>query len=259
MESRMRKYRYLAIWTAVVLLLAGCASKEKYDLREDAILRMDAGNYPAAVELFQEALEKSDGLVGSFEIDVLKYRAEAEYRMGDYGAAAETYDTLWQVDGEKEKTEYLSRCCAMLLLDGQLDEAKERYQALYDARQPEDEETVELLLELGAALREAGRGSEAVELFQQAVDDGVQNGELYNQLALNELEFEEYDQALAYIEKGLAAGGDAREKLLYNQAVVYERKLDFAGALRALETYAGEFGSSDDVEKEIAFLKTRTD
>ena len=255
----MRKYKYLILWCiAAVLVLSGCGSKEKYDLRENGILRMNAGNYPAAVQLFDEALKKSDGKVGDFEIDVLKYRAEAEYRMGDYSAAAETYDTLWQADGDKEKTEYLSRCCAMLVLAGQLDEAKEQYQTLYSAGQP-DEDTVDLLLALGSALREADRASDAAELFQQAVDDGVQNGELYNQLALNELEFEEYDQAMAFIEKGLAVGDGAREKLLFNQAVVYEKKLDFAGALRTLQAYAAEFGSSEEVEKEIAFLKTRSD
>ena len=115
----MRKRAYLTVFMVLVLLLTGCSSREKYELREDGILRMNAGNYPAAVQLFDEALEKSDGRVGSFELDVLKYRAEAEYRMGDYSAAAATYDTLWQVDGDKEKTEYLSRCCAMLILDGQ--------------------------------------------------------------------------------------------------------------------------------------------
>lgn len=255
----MRKRAYLAVFMALVLLLTGCSSKEKYELRQNGILRMNAGNYPAAVQLFDEALEKSDGRVGSFELDVLKYRAEAEYRMGDYGAAAATYDTLWQVDGEKKKMEYLSRCCAMLILDGQLDTAKEQYQVLYGAAQADDGDVTELLLALGTALREANRGSEAMELFQQAVDDGVQNGELYNQLALNEMEFEEYDQALAFIEKGLAVGDGAREKLLFNQAVAYEKKLDFAGALQTLEAYAGEFGSSQEIEKEIAFLKTRAD
>lgn len=255
----MRKRAYLAVFMALVLLLTGCSSKEKYELRENGILRMNAGNYPAAVQLFDEALEKSDGKVGSFELDVLKYRAEAEYRMGDYGAAAATYDTLWQVDGDEEKMEYLSRCCAMLILDGQLDKAKEQYQVLYGAAQADDGDAEELLLALGTALREADRGSEATELFQQAVDDGVQNGEIYNQLALNEMEFEEYDQALAFIEKGLAVGDGAREKLLFNQAVAYEKKLDFASALQTLEAYAGEFGSSQEIEKEIAFLKTRAD
>ena len=254
----MRKYAYLALCTALAFVLAGCGSGEKYELRETGIARMDAGNYPAAVSFFDQALEKSDGMVGSFEIDVLQYRAEAEYRMNDYAAAAATYDTLCQVAEEEEKTEYLSRCCAMFIMAGNLDEAKKRYQALYPL-QREDGDTMELLLALGAALRADGKPSEAAELYQQAVDDGVKNGELYNQLALNELEFGEYDQALGFIEKGLAAGDGVREKLLYNKAVAYERKLDFAGALAAFETYAQEFGASEEVEREIAFLRTRAD
>ncbi len=219
---------------------------------------MDAGNYPETVRLLDEALQKSDGLVGAFELDVLQYRAEAEYRMGDYSSAADTYDVLWQADGDKSKTEYLTRCCAMLVLAGRLDEAKEQYNVLYPLEK-ESEDTVQVLLALGEALNGADRRTEATELYRQAVDDGVRNGELYNRLALNEIDIGEYDQALAFIDLGLAAGDGARGNLLYNQAVILEKKLDFAGALRVLEDYEREFGASEEVEKEIAFLKTRTD
>ncbi len=251
-----REIRYLAVMAAVLLLMTGCGSKEKYECREAAIAQMEAGDYAAAVDSLNLALEKSSGMVGEFELDVLKYRAEAEYRLGDYEAAADTYDVLWQTDGQK--TEYLTRCCAARIRAGQLEDAGQKYRELYKS-QPESGETMEVLLALGDALREAGRGAEATELFQQAVDDGAGNGEIYNQLALNELEFEEYDQALAFIEKGLACEDEAREKLLFNQAAVYEKKLDFAAALRTLQTYAAEFGPTEEVEKEIAFLRTRAD
>ena len=52
-----------------------------------------------------KALDEADGIVGPFELDVLKYRAEAEYLTEDYRAAAHTYDILADVDGEKR--EYL--------------------------------------------------------------------------------------------------------------------------------------------------------
>lgn len=245
-----------AVMTAAVLLTTGCASKEKYEYREAAIRQMEAGDYAAAVDSLNLALEKSDGTVGKFELDVLKYRAEAEFCLEDYEAAADTYDVLWQTDGQKP--EYLTRCCVALIRSGQLETAGKKYRELYHT-QPESEDTLAILLALGQAYRENGQQSEAVELFQMAADDGVQSGEIYNQLALNEIEFEEYDQALAFIEKGLAIGDGAREKLLFNQAVAYEKKLDFVKALQILETYSAEFGLTDPVEKEITFLKTRTD
>ncbi len=251
-----RGIRGLAAVLAAVLLTAGCGSKEKYEYRETAVGQMEAGDYAAAVDSLNMALEKSDGTVGEFELDVLKYRAEAEFRLEDYEAAADTYEVLWQTDGQK--TEYLTRCCAALIRSGQLEAAGKKYKELYQA-QREGGDTLQILFALGQAYRENGQLTEAAELFQQAADDGVRSGEIYNQLALNELEFEEYDQAMAFIEKGLAVGDGAREKLLFNQAVVYEKKLDFAGALRTLQAYAAEFGSSEEVEKEIAFLKTRAD
>lgn len=53
--------------------------------------------------------------------------------------------------------------------------------------------------------------------------------------------------------------GDAEAKgeLLYNQAVVYEKKQDFAKALELLLQYSAEFGTNPEVEREIAFLRTR--
>lgn len=253
MSVRPRIYQ-AAVLLLAALFLGGCAPKVKYELRETAIGQMEAGDYAAAVQTFNEALENSDGFVGRFELDVLKYRAEAEYRSGDPAAAAETYHILWQVD--EEKTEYLSRTCAMLVLSGQLDAALEAYARLYEA-QPSGGDTMAVLLALGKALRGAGRDGEAAAILQQAVDDGAQNGELYDQLALCEMKVGEYDQALAFIEKGLAIGGTAREMLLFDQAAAREGKLDFAGALSALETYVREFGSTDAVAKEIAFLRTR--
>lgn len=292
MRDRWKKYVCAAgLAGLIVLCLAGCAgSREKYELREAAIRQMESGDYAGAIVTFGEALEKSDGFVGEFELDVLKYRAEAEYRTGDYGAAAHTYDVLSRTDGEKP--EYLGRLGVMYALDGQTDKAVETYRRLAAAAEKEEgaktgtgkgtgkgteagtgkgtEKGTEagstagamaeqVLLLAGEKLTEEGRGGEAEELFREAVDGGRESGAIYNRLALSEMGNGAYDRALEYIQKGLALGDGARKDLLYNQAAACEGKLDFAGALQALETYKREFGADPGVEKELAFLRTRTD
>lgn len=238
------------------VLLTGCqGSKEKYTFRETGIEQLGSGDYEGAILSFEQALEHSDKLVGTFELDVLKYRAEAEYELGDYEAAAHTYGVLMQV--EEEKPEYLNRRCMLYIKAGDLDQALLDYEKIY-VLNSDITLTEPILLALGQALTEAERVDEAVALYQQAFADGLQSSELYNRMGMGEMETKNYDLALEYFAKGVQIGdADVLPKLLYNQAAVYEQKLEFAKALELLESYVSSYGSTPEVEKEIAFLKTR--
>ena len=104
MGSRLK----LLVLTAGVCmsLTVGCGKSEnKYTYRDAGIEALNAGDYESAIASFDEAINASNALVGAFDIDVLKYRAEAEYRAADYQAASDTYGILIQVD--KERPEYL--------------------------------------------------------------------------------------------------------------------------------------------------------
>lgn len=277
----MRKTVYIMILSSCIsaMLLTGCQSgKEKYTFRDTGIEQLNAGNYSEAIQSFDQALDKSDGLVGTFELDVLKYRAEAEYKAEDYSAAAHTYEVLSQVD--EPRPEYAVMQNIFYIKAGDLDKAIEVYQAVYgpeagtgdgkddkggkaekkseSAVEPAASNQVTILLPLGQALTEAGRMDEARTLYQQAVDGGVQSDELYNRIGLCELEAGNLDQAMSYFDAGMMMPDEgARQKILYNQAVVCERKQDFAKALELLESYAATYGSTPEVEKEITFLKSR--
>lgn len=251
------------VWKAVVMFLAamtlttGCGSrtKEKLEFRNAGIDKLEAGDYHGAIESFDQALERSRKVVGEFELDVLKYRADAEVGAEDYEAAAHTYEVLCQV--EEEKPEYLYRLCMLYERTGALDKALESYQKAYE-KQHDSEQTADALLAVGQGLTQSGRLEEAMELYQIAMNGGIQSGKLYNRMGVCELEAENYDQALGYFEQGMKSGdADARGELLYNQAVAYEKKLDFAKALELLLQYSAEFGPNPEVEREIAFLKTR--
>lgn len=247
--------------TAGILLMAamlttGCRDgKEKYTFRETGIGQLQAGQYNEAIQSFEQALEHSDGRVGTFELDVLKYRAEAEYALEDYEAAAHTYGILMQA--EEEKPEYLNLRCLLLAKAGEVDAALADYEKSY-ALEPGTAVTEPALLALGEALAELDQHDKALELYQQAFTDGLQSAELYNRIGLCEMEAGNYDRALEYLTAGMEiADEETRGKLLYNQAAVYEQKLDFEKALELLESYVSTYGSTPEVEKEIAFLKTR--
>ena len=245
------------ICLGIVLVLEGCkgSEKERQELRLQGIGQLETGNFEEAIASFEKALEISKGVVGEFELDILKYRAEAEYGTEDYEAAAYTYEVLLQID--KERPEYRIRLCTLWALSGKIDKAKEEYQKLY-ATEPQNPETAQILLTLGQALTDQDRFDEAIELYRQAVDGGIKSGEIYNRMGVCELEAGEIDSAIQYLEKGIETGDEsAMEALLRNQAAAYERKQDFAAAQKTLERYVAVYGASPEIQKEIDFLKTR--
>lgn len=126
----MKRHRLLCrvlAASAAALLLTGCGDSEKArEARMAGIEQMNQENYEDAIASFDKALDEADGIVGPFELDVLKYRAEAEYLTEDYRAAAHTYDILADVDGEKR--EYLYYGAASHALAGELDKAVEAYE-----------------------------------------------------------------------------------------------------------------------------------
>ena len=56
------------------------------------------------MESFDLALKEADGVVNAFELDILKYRGEAEFMLEDYEAAAHTYGIPLRMWTEKNRS-----------------------------------------------------------------------------------------------------------------------------------------------------------
>lgn len=259
-------------WTgllmAAALSLTACQGKKGEEARLTGIEQMKNKDYSAAVQSFEQALERSGGKVGAFELDVLKYRAEAEYLLEDYEAAAHTYGVLLQVD-EKRLEYHLYRSMA-LAEAGRMEMAADEYRSAAALAETGDKDedraaVAGLLLRLGTLLEARPEHREmAGTLYQEAIDSGRASAALYNRRGLVYLggkdggQGVDLDEAIRLFEAGLALGDTpARKDLLFNQAVAYERKLDFGKALQLFEQHAQQFGSDEAVDKEIEFLKTR--
>lgn len=96
--------------------------------------------------------------------------------------------------------------------------------------------------------------------YSAALAYGLADAEVYNRMAMDAIEAEDYGLALEYVQKGLAAceaEDPVRQELSYHQAVAYEKQGDFAKALELFEAYLATYGSDEAVEREVTFLKTR--
>ena len=237
------------------------------ELREQAIGFMDNGDYGAAIARFNEALALQDKHYGKLEIDMLKYRAEAELKNGDYESADNTYTQLIKYEGET--ADYLNlRVICISHAGTDLQRAIEYYKR---AQEKEGSEYIrrQALYALGSALAKTDYESyhqEAEALYLEALDnENERSGELYNRMGMMCFEKEDYDLAKDYFNEGIkfvnkSESGEEKEvlkPLKYNLAVCYEYRREYDKALEAFKKYRDEYGSDEDLEHEITFLETR--
>lgn len=216
----------LGIFLTILILVIGGVGfgirnqwkmKEKTALLQSGIVCMEQGNYEAAIGYFDQELDAAGDRIGSLEEEVLLYRAEAEFLLEDYQAALHTYQILLKQD---KKNELYQKGTAL-------------------------------------ALVETGKYEEALAMH-------MIDAQVYNRMAKAKIEEGAYDAALNFIEQGFAAlklensdNVHVQRNLAYNQAVVYEYKSDYKKALELFEAYVQEYGTDENAEREILFLKTR--
>lgn len=87
----------LAVLIMTAMMLTACGGEDKYALRDQGIELYNSGDYEGAAELFDKAMDASDGQVSELQFDILKYRGECEIRLGDYSAAKASYDALYEL------------------------------------------------------------------------------------------------------------------------------------------------------------------
>lgn len=254
---RKQKRAVLAVGLLVVLS-AGCGNREnRYTYREAGIEALNAGNYDEAVAAFDKAIDSSKGLVGKFDVDVLKYRAEAEFLAGDFNAAGNTYDVLIKVD--EERPEYLNMLCVSKAGAGDLEGALADYKKSAEL-DPEKKAPGrgKALLAAGAAMEANGSIEEAKALYEEARTQGETSAELYNRMGLCEMAEKNWDKAVEYFGQGLSApDANLVPELMFNQAVAQEYRGNFESARSLMEQYVSAHESDEEAVRELEFLKSR--
>lgn len=247
-----------AVLFLIPCLLGGCSgvTKEAAAARENGIALLEAGDYEGAIGQFESIIEQT-GKVTAFELDVLKYRAEAEYGLKDYLAAAHTYDILSQID--EKSAEYCYLGALSLAKAGALTEALARLEEgkTLDAAL-EKPGYGEALAALGEAYLAAGDKETADGIYEELISSGKADTEIYNRLMIAEMEQGNYEEALRLSGLGQALSDEkALKELRFNEAVCYEYLGQYEKALSLFQAYIETYGSEERAEHEIAFLVTR--
>ena len=224
--------------------------------RESAIAMMEQGDYEDAVAAFNSLVEEATK-VTEFELDVLKYRAEAEFLLEDYAAAVHTYRTLIEVD--KALPEYYYFAAIAMARDGQMEEALSLLSGGKELdKKLEAAGFFEATMALAEGYEAGGQMDAAKSVYQELIDGGHGSTKIYNRLMLMAMDDGDYEEALEMASKGLVlTDGLAKQELKFNEAVCYEFLGDFAKALELFRAYVAEYGTNEQVAHEIAFLETR--
>lgn len=263
--SRMKK-RIAIIVVFVCLVLTACDSRTRQisKLMQIGIELLEDKEYDRAIKKFDEALKiKNTAKLGETEMDILKYRAEAEYRMGDFAAAAHTYSLLCDADVNASMYRNIRVIC--MAKSGQdLDLALQIFQ---EKGAPKNKHLyMEANLELVKALiREADRTQDAAKkdealsmLMEMEKDHSMVDAGIANSVGMIYFHLNYVDKALQWFDLGLGYEPE-NDVLLYNKAICYEYLGEFGEALSMFTDYNAKFGESDEANHEIAFLQSRVE
>lgn len=255
-------YRFLLL-CLVLTALNACNNKTNVEkrIKDEALKLYEQGNYNAAIRKFDEALKVKDlNEPGVLELDILKYRAEAEFKAKDYMAAEHTYEILSQTEEDKAIYKNMRVIC-ISLSSGNVEDAIKLYEeadVLADKGLMHDE----ALYELGKALIKKGKENldesyieKARQLYEKAQTSASDtNVKICSMIGTFYYDIADYEKALEWFEKGLQK--DAKNKeLIFNQASSYEFLGQYEKALEIFESYIENFGEDEDARHEIYFLK----
>lgn len=273
-RKRQRLIKALIAWAVCIFLVILVAmgtfrlvvyltSAKQRELRDQGIEQMAQGDYQGAITSFDQALEAVGKETGAMAEDILCYRAEAEYQVGDYEAALYTFSLLIQQDQDQPEYYYMSSLCSSA--QEQAVQAVDFYRQGQELAKDEHSQVqLKALLAAGNACVNAGQYDQAMDLYTQAIEGGLTDGQIDNQMGLCQMAQEKYEDAADTFDQALTQARSQTEpdtallkELSFNRAVCSEYMQQYQEALELFESYVQEFGTDQRAEHEIQFLESR--
>lgn len=193
-----------------------------------------------------------------------------------YDRAIQIYEAYLEKDMEADGTRYLE---AVLSTEAKgTDDLCDRGRIYYymedyanakkELTDASNQGSQEALLVLGMVYSAQQDYANARSMYQQFVNQKLEDTSRnqtqtaapgYNGLAVCDMAEGNYDSALENINNGISvAADDEMQSLLFNEIVIYEKKLDFSTAQAKAQEYVGMYPDDEEAAKELDFLKSRT-
>jgi len=135
---------------------------------------------------------------------------------------------------------------------GQYDKARTELDKVNEMNEPE------AVLYLARTYEKMDDPEYAQRLYREYLELDSRDGNIYNMLALAEMNAGDYEDALKTVQEGIEKAEHGIQDLYRNEIVLYEKLSDFAAAKMKLEAYLENYPDDEDAAREYIFLKTRS-
>lgn len=243
MKKKKIRNVFFMILLLTLVFTAGCGERSKEALenelayRQLGITKMSEGAYEEAVKMFQKALDQSLALIGELEIDICYYKAAAQYKGGDVEGALETYTALINYDKKNADALYLRG--TLYLVEGQSELALEDYEAALG----NGLNNTALYNKIATNLINAGFSEAAETVLKRGLDIKGEEAENYREKGYTYFLLGEYSNARTYLDK--AVNMKDTEAIFY-LAKLCEAEGNMERATQLYESYVASHG--DDTE-----------
>ena len=238
-----------------------------------------SGNYDAAVETYSILLDVEKkpednyylrgnvyAMKGEIEKAVADFDSLIKEKPNDYAAYCCAYQSLAAAGAQEQGKAYLD--AALLIKDERPVAHKYRGMVQYllgeynnavaEITAITGDKDAQTLICLGMAYEKLGQQESAYNAYTQALNLENENAGVYNQVGLYKMRTGSFGEALDFFRKGLEfSDASTAARLKLNEALACEYSGDFAQALTVLQEYADTYGTDSEIDKELAFLRTR--
>lgn len=210
-------------------------------------LNLSEDNDSAALSDFDQAV----ALAPSYELYINIYEV---YASEDKSGDGSRYLEQALAEAEEDATDYYDQGLVEYYL-GNYEDARDRLVKALEA-DPNNGSAVFLLGKIYLATNDV---ADARAVYRDYTDNAATAAGAYNGLALCDLTEENYESALENVELGLAEeeNEDARQGLLYNEIVIYEKLHDWDAARTLAAQYITSYPADEAGLREYEFLSTR--
>lgn len=203
------------------------------------------GNTDKAKKDFDKALELNSG---DYELYVSIY--ENLNGIGDTEAAGKILDKALEQKGE-DAEDYRERGHIYLLKGDYESARKELDKAI-------NKDDMKALLYMAEVYDAQGNSSQAQALYESYSVRNGSDSEALSTLGKMQMEMGNYQRALEFFQKALAAENVInRQELQKYEIIVYEQLKDFASAKEKMAAYVQEYPEDEQAQREFVFLQTR--
>lgn len=252
-KKRRQRQKAIGIILAILLIIGSIFEFVEYQkeasYRSVGIEYFKKEEYKKAQKQLNKALEYTNIFGRTLTQDIRYYLAESYFLEGEYEKALTVYQEISRKEKDKEFVAcYLGATYAKL---GDSEKAKEMFEQSISLG---NEEGYHYLSKMYYDL---GEYEKAVENEKQFMKLREPDGTSYMLLAKSYCADKKFKQAIQAIEEGIALDDSEKQALLFEEIVIYEKKLDFDTAYEKCLAYVSAYPDDKIAKEELEFLETR--